>query len=59
LMGLVLNELARYLPDAATREAVRIELLDGVRAHVELLRNSAGEDSIERTEATPEEGQDR
>lgn len=51
LMGLVLDELAKYLPDAATRGTVRAELLDDVQASVNRLRQSVAERPVAHTEA--------
>jgi uncharacterized membrane protein len=43
LMGLVMDELAMYISDARTREKVRVELLERVRASVDRLMQSVAE----------------
>jgi uncharacterized membrane protein len=60
LLGLVLDALARSIPEGATREQVRRELLEGVRAHVDqLLRSVAasptpGGGAVARADLAPE-----
>jgi probable HAF family extracellular repeat protein len=53
LMGLVLDELARSIPDAATRERVQTELLDGVQASLARLRQSVAARPAARPELAP------
>jgi uncharacterized membrane protein len=43
LMGLVLDTLARSIPDRGTQEQVRRELLEGVRASVDRLQQAVAE----------------
>jgi hypothetical protein len=59
LMGLVLDELAMYVPDRGTREKMRTELLEGVQTSLDRLMKSIAEShtppggAVERAEPTP------
>lgn len=56
IMGLVLDELARHMPDAGSRQKVRAELLDSVQTTLTRLRQSAAESPTARASARERAG---